>query len=163
KSYRVAGTFRIGMSEYDQTIVFMPLKEAQLFFGLGNTVGGIEVMVSDPERVAQWRAPVARVAGPYARLIDWQQMNSSLFGALTVESNVMFLILTLIILVAALNIISGLIMLVKDKGGDIAILRTMGATQGAVMRIFFIAGAAIGVLGTFAGLLLGIAFCANIE
>jgi lipoprotein-releasing system permease protein len=90
-------------------------------------------------------------------------MNLSLFDALQVERNVMFLILTLIILVAAMNIISGLIMLVKDKGGDIAILRTMGATQGAVMRIFFIAGASIGVLGTFAGLLLGIAFCANIE
>jgi lipoprotein-releasing system permease protein len=163
KSYRVAGTFRIGMSEYDQTIVFMPLMEAQLFFGLENAVGGIEVMVSEPERVAQWRAPVARVVGPSARLIDWQQMNSSLFGALAVESNVMFLILTLIILVAALNIISGLIMLVKDKGGDIAILRTMGATKGAVMRVFFIAGAAIGTIGTFSGLLVGILFSANIE
>src|SRR6185436_19798585 len=102
-------------------------------------------------------------AGQYARLIDWQQMNSSLFGALAVERNVMFMILTMIILVAALNIISGLIMLVKDKGGDIAILRTMGATSGSVMRVFFIAGAAIGTVGTFAGLLLGIAFCANIE
>jgi lipoprotein-releasing system permease protein len=163
KSYRVAGTFRIGMSEYDQTIVFMPLMEAQLFFGLENAVGGIEVMVSEPERVAQWRAPVARVVGPNGRLIDWQQMNSSLFGALAVESNVMFLILTLIILVAALNIISGLIMLVKDKGGDIAILRTMGATKGSVMRVFFIAGAAIGTIGTFSGLLVGVLFSANIE
>jgi lipoprotein-releasing system permease protein len=101
--------------------------------------------------------------GPYARLVDWQQMNSSLFGALAVERNVMFMILTMIILVAALNIISGLIMLVKDKGGDIAILRTMGATKGAVMRVFFIAGAFIGVVGTFAGLILGVAFCSNIE
>ena len=90
-------------------------------------------------------------------------MNSSLFGALAVERNVMFLILTMIILVAALNIISGLIMLVKDKGGDIAILRTMGATKGSVMRVFFIAGAFIGVVGTFAGLIFGVAFCANIE
>ena len=163
KTYRVAGTFSIGMSEYDQTFVFMPLKEAQLFFGIDNAVQGIEVMVANPDQVSQWRTPVARIVGPYARVIDWQQMNSSLFGALTVERNVMFLILTLIILVAALNIISGLIMLVKDKGGDIAILRTMGATQGAVMRVFFIAGAAIGTIGTLSGVLIGIVFCANIE
>jgi lipoprotein-releasing system permease protein len=163
KTYRVAGTFRIGMSEYDQSVLFMPLKEAQLFFGIENAAQGIEVMVTTPDQVAAWRVPVARAAGPDARLIDWQQMNSSLFGALTVERNVMFLILTLIILVAALNIISGLIMLVKDKGGDIAILRTMGATQGAVMRVFFIAGASIGTIGTLSGVLIGIVFCANIE
>ena len=163
KAYRVSGTFRIGMSEYDQTFIFMPLQEAQLFFGLDKTVEGIELMVAAPDQVQAWRTPVARVVGPSARLIDWQQMNSSLFGALTVERNVMFLILTLIILVAALNIISGLIMLVKDKGGDIAILRTMGATRGAVMRVFFIAGAAIGTIGTLSGVLIGVVFCANIE
>jgi lipoprotein-releasing system permease protein len=163
KSYRLAGTFRVGMSEYDQTFIFMPLKEAQLFFDLGDAAQGIEVMVTDPNQIAAWRTPVARVVGQSARIVDWQQMNSSLFGALSVERNVMFLILTLIILVAALNIVSGLIMLVKDKGGDIAILRTMGATQGSVMRIFFIAGAFIGVVGTFAGLIIGIVFCANIE
>ncbi len=163
KTYRVAGTFKIGMSEYDETFIFMPLSEAQLFFGLGDAVQGIEVMVTKPDDVAQWRLPVARAAGPTARLIDWQQMNSSLFGALTVERNVMFLILTLIILVAALNIISGLIMLVKDKGGDIAILRTMGASKGAVMRVFFIAGAFIGTTGTVLGVIIGVLFCANIE
>jgi lipoprotein-releasing system permease protein len=163
KAYRVAGTFRVGMSEYDQTFIFMPLMEAQLFFGIENAVQGIELMVTQPDQVAAWRAQVAQVVGPGARLIDWQQMNSSLFGALTVERNVMFLILTMIILVAALNIISGLIMLVKDKGGDIAILRTMGATKGAVMRVFFIAGAFIGVTGTIAGLIIGVVFCANIE
>ena len=163
KAYRVAGTFRVGMSEYDQTFIFMPLMEAQLFFGIDNAVQGIELMVSQPDQVGAWRAQVGQVVGPGARLIDWQQMNSSLFGALTVERNVMFLILTMIILVAALNIISGLIMLVKDKGGDIAILRTMGATKGAVMRVFFIAGASIGVTGTIAGLILGVVFCANIE
>jgi lipoprotein-releasing system permease protein len=163
KAYRVAGTFNIGMSEYDQTFIFMPLMEAQLFFGLEDAVQGIEVMVTAPDQVNAWRTPVGRVVGPYARIIDWQQMNSSLFGALTVERNVMFLILTLIILVAALNIISSLIMLVKDKGGDIAILRTMGATKGAVMRVFFIAGASIGVIGTISGVLIGILFCANIE
>ena len=163
KTYRVAGTFRIGMSEYDQMFVFMPLNEAQAFFDLGNTVQGIEVMVTQPDAVASWRLSVARVVGPTVRISDWQQMNSSFFGALIVERNVMFMILTLIILVAALNIVSGLIMLVKDKGGDIAILRTMGATQGSVMRVFFIAGAAIGTIGTISGVLIGVVFCANIE
>ena len=163
KSYQIAGTFRIGMSEYDQTFVFMPLDEAQLFFNMGETAGGIEIMVADADAVGQWRVPVERVAGDFARVTDWQQMNSSLFGALQVERNVMFLILTLIILVAALNIISGLIMLVKDKNHDIAILRTMGATPGAVMRVFFIAGASIGLFGTLGGLLLGVVFCDNIE
>jgi lipoprotein-releasing system permease protein len=163
KTYRVAGTFRIGMSEYDQMFVFMPLNEAQLFFDLGNSAQGIEVMVTNPDDVAAWRLPIARAVGQTARITDWQQMNSSFFGALIVERNVMFMILTLIILVAALNIISGLIMLVKDKGGDIAILRTMGATQGSVMRVFFIAGASIGTIGTLSGLIIGIVFCANIE
>ena len=163
KTYRVAGTFRIGMSEYDQTFIFMPLKEAQLFFGVGDKAGGIIVMVANPDRVVDWRQQVAVAAGQGSIITDWQDMNSSLFGALTVERNVMFLILTLIILVAALNIISGLIMLVKDKGGDIAILRTMGATKGAVMRVFFIAGASIGVVGTVVGFLIGVLFCANIE
>ncbi len=163
KAYRVAGTFRVGMSEYDQTYIFMPLAEAQAFFNLPDAVQGIDIMVAQPDQVAQWRVPVGRVAGPYARLTDWQQLNSSLFGALAVERSVMFLILTLIIVVAALNIVSGLIMLVKDKGGDIAILRTMGATQGAVMRVFFIAGASIGVIGTLSGVLIGVVFCAYIE
>jgi lipoprotein-releasing system permease protein len=163
KTYRVSGTFRVGMSEYDQSYIFMPLMEAQLFFGLENAVQGIEIMVAAPDQVQAWRPQVAAAVGPSARLIDWQQMNSSLFGALTVERNVMFLILTLIILVAALNIISGLIMLVKDKGHDIAILRTMGATRSAVMRIFFITGASIGIVGTLAGFLLGVLVCLNIE
>src|SRR5215471_16279648 len=162
KTYRVAGTFEVGMSEYDQTFIFMPLMEAQLFFGMGDTVSGIVVMVANPDLTDQLRGPVQQASGSPA-VIDWKDMSSSLVGALAVERNVMFLILSLIILVAALNIISGLIMLVKDKGGDIAILRTMGATSGSVMRVFFIAGATIGTVGTFAGLLIGIAFCANIE
>jgi lipoprotein-releasing system permease protein len=163
KTYQVAGIFRIGMSEYDQTFIFMPMDEAQLFFNMGATAGGIEIMVANPDAVQQWRAPVQQAAGEFSRVTDWQQMNSSLFGALQVERNVMFLILTLIIIVAALNIISGLIMLVKDKSHDIAILRTMGATPGAVMRVFFIAGASIGVIGTLSGFLLGVVFCLNIE
>ena len=161
KTYRVGGTFEVGMSEYDQSFIFMPLMEAQLFFGLEGKVSGILVMVTNPDQVALWRAPLEQAAG--TTVSDWQQMNLSLFDALQVERNVMFLILTLIILVAAMNIISGLIMLVKDKSGDIAILRTMGATSGSVMRVFFIAGASIGVVGTVFGVLIGVLFCANIE
>ncbi len=163
KSYTVAGTFRIGMSEYDQTFVFMPLDEAQLYFNMDNAVSGLEVMVKNPDDVNAMVEPIAHAAGPFSRITTWQDMNSSLFGALQVERNVMFLILTLIILVAALNIVSGLIMLVKDKSGDIAILRTMGAARGAVMRVFLIAGASIGVLGTLLGFVIGVVFCLNIE
>ena len=163
KAYTIAGTFRIGMSEYDSSYIFMPLKEAQLYFNMGNTVSGIEVMLTNPDHADAMARPIARVAGPYARVVTWQQINFSFFSALQVEKNVMFLILSLIILVAALNIISGLIMLVKDKSGDIAILRTMGATRGAVMRIFFIAGASIGIAGTLVGFIIGVLFCANIE
>ncbi len=163
KGYTVTGTFQIGMSEYDQSYVFMPLDEAQLYFNMGSNVSGLEVMVRDPEQVNAMVAPIARAAGPFSRIITWQDMNSSLFAALQVERNVMFLILTLIILVAALNIVSGLIMLVKDKSGDIAILRTMGAARGAVMRVFLIAGASIGVFGTVLGFAIGVIFCLNIE
>jgi lipoprotein-releasing system permease protein len=163
KSYTIAGTFRIGMSEYDQSFVFMPLEEAQLYFDLPNSVNGLEVMVDNPDRVEAIANRIAAATGPYIRVITWQDMNSSLFGALQVERNVMALILALIVLVAALNIISGLIMLVKDKAGDIAILRTMGARRGAIMRIFFIAGASIGVTGTLLGFVIGVVFCAYIE
>ncbi len=163
KSYTVAGTFRIGMSEYDQTFIFIPLGEAQLYFNMGDSVNGLQVMVRDPEQIGMVMNRIAAVSGPSTRVVSWQDMQSSLFGALQVERNVMALILALIVLVAALNIISGLIMLVKDKAGDIAILRTMGARRGAVMRIFFIAGASIGVIGTLLGLILGIIFCTYIE
>ena len=163
KTYRVAGTFRIGMIQYDTSFVFMPLAEAQLFFNTGDGVSGIEVMVTDPDNDMAQLPGLFRAAGRTARLVPWQDTNASFFEALQVERNVMFLILTLIILVAALNIVSGLIMLVKDKSGDIAILRTMGASRGAVMRVFFIAGASIGVTGTLLGFIIGTVFCANIE
>jgi lipoprotein-releasing system permease protein len=163
KTYTVAGIFSIGMSEYDQTYIFMPLDEAQAYFNMGDTVTGLEVMVADPDAVTAMVNPISQAAGPYARVLTWQSISSSLFEALEVERNVMFMILTLIILVAALNIISGLIMLVKDKSGDIAILRTMGATKGAVMRVFMIAGASIGIVGTFFGFVIGVLFCENIE
>jgi lipoprotein-releasing system permease protein len=163
KSYTLAGTFRIGMSEYDQSFVFMPLDEAQLYFNMDDSVNGLQVMVKDPDRIEPIANSIAAAVGPTYRIVTWQDMQSSLFGALQVERNVMALILALIVLVAALNIISGLIMLVKDKAGDIAILRTMGASRGAVMRIFFIAGASIGVTGTLLGFVIGVVFCTYIE
>jgi lipoprotein-releasing system permease protein len=163
KTYKVAAVFEIGMSEYDAAIVFMPLPEAQLYFNRAGDVTAIEVYTNNPDRIENFRRLVTDAANRPIFMIDWRQRNATFFNALQVERNVMFLILTLIILVAALNIVSGLIMLVKDKGGDIAIMRTMGASQGSVMRIFLITGAAIGVVGTIAGFLLGLVVCLNVE
>jgi lipoprotein-releasing system permease protein len=163
KPYRVSAVFEIGMSEYDSSVVFMPLTEAQAYFNRANDVTAIEVYTNNPDRIDVFRKTVTEAAGRPIFLVDWRQRNSTFFNALQVERNVMFLILTLIVLVAALNIVSGLIMLVKDKGSDIAILRTMGASQGAIMRIFLITGAAIGVVGTIVGFLVGLLICLNIE
>jgi lipoprotein-releasing system permease protein len=163
KTYTVSGIFEIGMSEYDASIIFMPLEEAQLYFNTEGIVQSIELFVSKPDDVDTLKPQIEAAAGRQIFLTDWRQRNETFFSALEVERNVMFMILTLIVLVAALNIISGLIMLVKDKGSDIAILRTMGATSGAVMRIFFMTGAAIGIVGTLAGVLLGVLVCVNIE
>jgi lipoprotein-releasing system permease protein len=163
KTYRVAALFNVGMYEYDNSFIFVPLEAAQLFFRLPEAVTGLEVFVADPDLVREDRRLIAAALGGHARIVDWQQANSSLFNAVEIERNVMFLILTLIILVAAFNIISSMIMMVKDKGRDIAILRTMGASRGAILRIFMLSGASIGVVGTLAGLLLGIAFTRNIE
>lgn len=163
KTYHVVGIFHIGNVLYDSNYIFMPLQEAQLYFNYGDTVSGIEVMVNDPEKDLALLPAIAKASGPAVRMITWQQLNGTILNALQVESNTMFLILSLIILVAALNIVSGLIMLVKDKSPDIAILRTMGATRGSLMRVFFIAGASIGVAGTAIGFAIGVLFCANIE
>jgi lipoprotein-releasing system permease protein len=163
KAYEIGAIFEVGMYEYDNGVIFMPLEAAQLYFQLDQRANELEVMVKDPDRVWGYRNPISAAVGGAGRLVDWQQANASFFTALKVERNVMFLILSLIIMVAAFNIISGMIMLVKDKGRDIAILRTMGATRGAIMRIFFMSGAAIGVVGTLAGFLLGLGFAANIE
>ena len=163
KAYPIIAIFEIGMSEYDASIVMMPLSEAQLFFNQEGKVQSLEIFVDNPDKVDAMRAPVEEAAGRQLSLVDWRQRNQTFFSALEVERNVMFMILTLIVLVAALNIISGLIMLVKDKGHDIAILRTMGATRGAVMRIFLMTGAAIGVTGTVAGVVLGVVVCLNVE
>ncbi len=163
KGYRVGAIFEIGMSEYDLTFVFMPLVEAQAYFNRSDDVTAIEVYVDKPDQVDRYRKLVADAAGRPIFMVDWRQRNATFFNALQVERNVMFLILTLIVLVAALNIISGLIMLVKDKGSNIAILRTMGASQGAILRVFLITGAAIGVVGTLVGFLLGTVVCLNVE
>jgi lipoprotein-releasing system permease protein len=163
KVYKVAAVFEIGMSEYDSAMVFMPLKEAQAYFNRAGDVTAIEVYTDNPDEVDSYRKAVQAAAKRPIFMIDWRQRNATFFNALEVERNVMFLILTLIVLVAALNIVSGLIMLVKDKGQDIAVLRTMGATQGSIMRVFLITGAAIGVVGTLVGFLLGVVVCLNIE
>jgi lipoprotein-releasing system permease protein len=163
KTYKVIAVFQIGMSEYDAAFVFMPLPEAQAYFNRNGDVTAIEVYTDDPDRVDEYRKLIGDAAGRPIYMIDWRERNATFFNALEVERNVMFLILTLIVLVAALNIVSGLIMLVKDKGNDIAILRTMGASQGAIMRIFLITGSSIGIVGTFAGFLLGTIVCANID
>ena len=164
RAYTVVALFQVGMHEYDNGFVFLPMAAAQLFFQTGDGATQIEVFVRDPTAVrAVTRAIRNALSGTPVRIVDWQDANSSFFAAVQVERNVMFLILTLIILVAAFNIVSSLIMLVKDKGRDIAILRTMGATRGAILRIFLLCGASVGVLGTLIGFAIGMAFCANIE
>ncbi|HYZ30698.1 MAG TPA: lipoprotein-releasing ABC transporter permease subunit [Crenalkalicoccus sp.] len=166
RSYRVVALFNVGMNEYDSSYAFLPLEAAQIYFQVPKeAVTEVEVFVRDPDRVRDVNLEIRRALYPDhpVRIVDWQDANSSFFNAVEVERNVMFLILTLIIVVAAFNIISSLIMLVKDKGRDIAILRTMGATRGAIMRIFLLCGASVGVLGTAIGFALGLVFCLNIE
>lgn len=163
KAYPVNAIFEIGMSEYDSSFVFMPFAEAQAYFNLDDKASAVEIYLNDPEETGALRPGIETAAGRSVLLTDWRQRNMTFFSALEVERNMMFMILTLIVLVAALNIISGLTMLVKDKGHDIAILRTMGATRGAILRIFFITGAAIGTFGTLFGFLLGTLICWNVE
>lgn len=163
KSYQVIGTFDSGMYEYDANFIFMTLEAAQVYFGLPNAVTNIDITLDDDKYLQPVRQALEQSLGGSAYIYDWKQSNAAFFNAIEVERNVMFIILTLIIVVAAFNIITGLIMLVKDKGRDVAVLRTMGATKGMIMRIFFIDGAFIGVVGTALGLVLGVLFCENIE
>lgn len=151
------------MSEYDSSIIYMPLEESQLYFNAEGVVQSIELFVTNPDDIDDLRPKVEAAAGRQVFISDWRQRNQTFFSALQVERNVMFMILTLIVIVAALNIISGLIMLVKDKSSDIAILKTMGASSSSILRIFFMTGAAIGIAGTFAGVGLGVLVCLNIE
>jgi lipoprotein-releasing system permease protein len=163
KTYHVVALFSVGMYEYDNSFIYAPLDAAQLFFRLPGEVSSLEVFVADPDRVREERQLITAALGGHVRIVDWQQANSSLFNAVEIERNVMFLILTLIIVVAAFNIISSMIMMVKDKGRDIAILRTMGASRAMILRIFMLSGASIGIVGTIAGLALGVMFTRNIE
>jgi lipoprotein-releasing system permease protein len=163
KSYRIVGLFDLGMFQYDNNMILMPLAAAQLFFNTGNGVDSIEIFAQDPDSLDAARAALSAIVGPAARIVDWRQTEASYINAIEIERNVMFLILTLIILVASFNIISGMIMMVKDKGRDIAILRTMGATRGMILRIFILSGASIGVVGTFLGFVIGTEFALHIE
>ncbi|MBP3345808.1 MAG: lipoprotein-releasing ABC transporter permease subunit [Alphaproteobacteria bacterium] len=163
KSYKVIGTFEVGMFEYDANYIFMPLETAQTYFGMKGAVSHIDVTLDDENMLRPVRRAIEESIGGGAYVFDWKQTNAAFFNAIDVERNVMFLILTMIILVAAFNIITGLIMLVKDKGRDIAVLRTMGAGKGSIMRIFFLDGAFIGVVGTILGVILGLLVCYNIE
>ena len=163
KSYPVDAIFQIGMAEFDGIFVYAPLPAAQAFFNQDGQASVIELFLNDPEKIDTVRDAIQAAVDRPVLMTDWRERNRTFFDALNVERNVMFIILTLIVLVAALNIISGLIMLVKDKSHDIAILRTMGATRGAIMRIFLITGASIGVAGTLAGFLLGLAVADNVE
>src|SRR5262249_42218412 len=163
KTYEIAALFNVGFYEYDNSFVYVPLSAAQIFFRMPNAVTDLEVFVADADRANEEGRAIAAALGGRARIVDWQHANSSIVNAVEIERNVMFLILALIILVAAFNIISGMIMMVKDKGRDIAILRTMGASRGMVLRIFVLSGASIGVVGTLAGFALGVVFTENIE
>ncbi|MCH8167372.1 MAG: lipoprotein-releasing ABC transporter permease subunit, partial [Proteobacteria bacterium] len=163
KSYPVTYIFRIGMSEYDKVFVFMPLAEAQAYFRKPDRVDGIEIMVTDPDRVEEIGMELYPLIGSQAYFWNWQRANGSFISALKVEANVMFIILSLIFVIVALNIVSGLIMLVKEKGRHIAIMRTFGMTRGAILRIFFICGSAIGVVGTGLGVIAGVLFVTYIQ
>ncbi|AQU86761.1 multidrug ABC transporter substrate-binding protein [Komagataeibacter nataicola] len=163
RAYRVVAIFDAGVSDYNSSYVFLPLHAAQVYFQLPGQVTQVQVMTKDAENVIPIREAIEKAMDGEVRVMDWTQSNNAFFGAVQVEQNVMFLILTLIILVAAFNVISSLIMMVKDKSADIAVLRTLGATRGAIMRIFLMCGASVGVTGTFVGTGLGIVFCLNIE
>jgi lipoprotein-releasing system permease protein len=162
KDYVVGGIFSVGMSQFDESFVYMALPQAQLFFGRDTSIDYVEIKVTDPDKAKAIKPIIEQATGPGAFVQDWMDKNSSYFNALQVERKVMRLILFIVVAIATLNIISALVMLVKNKGRDIAILRTIGASQGAILRIFMMAGASIGLAGTLAGLLLGVLFCANI-
>lgn len=163
KAYRVGAIFDVGMYEYDSSFIYMPLSTAQSYFRAVGQADRIDIMSESPDNLQDLVTRIWHVVGEDYHVVDWTQAKASLFNALQVERNVMFLILTLIIVVAAFNVISGLVMLVKDKSRDIAILRTMGAARGSIVSIFFLVGASVGVCGTLLGFLLGVLFCENIE
>jgi lipoprotein-releasing system permease protein len=162
KTYYVGGIFSSGTADFDQAFIFMPLEQAQLFFGKEGVWDVLEIKVAEPDRVGDLTAAVRDAAGPGAVVTDWRQRLAAFAGALKVERVAMSIILGLVVAIAAMNIISGIVMLVKNKTRDIAILRTVGASPSAILRVFFMSGAMIGVAGTLAGLILGLLFCWNI-
>jgi lipoprotein-releasing system permease protein len=163
QAYRVVALFEVGIYDYDAAFVFMPLESAQIYYRLYDAASAIEVFVEHPDDITEIAGEMERLAEGQGYVRTWQQMNMSLFSALVVERNVMFIILTMIILVAVFNIISSLIILVKDKSKDIAIMRTMGAGRRSMMKIFMISGAAIGFAGTLLGVALGVLIVINIQ
>lgn len=163
KTFKVVGIFNVGMYQYDNTIAFSNLEMAQIYFKVRQGATNIEVMAKNINQLPDVKDAIIASIGRGYHIGDWQEANRDFFTAVEVERNVMFLILTLIIVVAAFNIISGQIMMVKDKARNIAIMRTMGATQGMILRIFLLSGASIGIVGTIFGCLLGVAFASNIE
>ncbi|MDO5704809.1 MAG: lipoprotein-releasing ABC transporter permease subunit [Paracoccus sp. (in: a-proteobacteria)] len=161
--YDVSYVFSAGRYDIDRTRIYMPLAEAQSYFNRENAADEIEVFVNDPERIDNWTVPLLQAAGAGAMVWSWKDSSSSFLSALDMEDDVMFVILSVLVLIAAMNITSGLVMLVKNKGRDIGILRTMGLTQGAVLRVFFLCGAFTGVLGTIAGVILGVLLALNVD
>jgi lipoprotein-releasing system permease protein len=163
RRFVVAGVFDVGMHEYDKAFIFMPLADAQSFFAMNNSVTALEIYARDADMTTMINTNLSQTIGSDMRVYDWRERNKSFLTALNVERNVMFIILSLIILVAAFNIISSMIMLVRSKNNDIAVLRAMGATKGSVMRVFMMTGSSIGLVGTVIGTLLGLGFCWNID
>ena len=161
--YEVVYIFSAGRYDIDRTRLYMPLAEAPAYFNREGAADEIEVFVSDPERVGDWTLPLLEAAGPGSQVWSWKDSSSSFLAALDMEDDVMFVILSVLVLIAAMNITSGLVMLVKNKGRDIGILRTMGLTQGSILRIFFLCGAFTGVLGTIIGVILGIGLALNVD
>jgi lipoprotein-releasing system permease protein len=162
-AYEVVYIFTAGRYDIDTTRIYMPFAEAQSFFNKEGTADEIEVMVERPEAIEGYGLPILNAAGPSALLWTWKDSSGAFLRALDIEDNVMFVILSVLVLIAAMNIVSGLIMLVKNKGRDIGILRTMGLTEGSVLRVFFICGAFTGVIGTAAGVALGCLTALNID
>ncbi len=163
KSFLIGGVFSVGMAEFDSALIYMPIEQARILFGRGDGADELEIRIRNPDRTIATMMELRNRLGPDVTIYDWRAKSQGLSDALVVERNVMRLILMILVAIAALNIVTGLIMLVKNKSRDIAILRTMGATKGAIMRVFFMASASLGLLGLSLGLVLGVGFCLNIE
>jgi len=163
KSYPITYIFTAGRYDIDKTRLYMPFSEAQAYFNMEGAADEIEVMVTNPEQIEDLTPDLLHAAGPRAQLWSWKEASGNFLRALQIEDNVMFIIMSILVLIAAMNIISGLVMLVKNKGRDIGILRTMGLSEGAIMRIFFICGAGTGLIGTVFGVVLGCLFAIYID